>query len=345
MASNLPSKKAVHKRPAVTRLRYILNHTASANYENQDAHYIDLAQGLSVLNRRLYRQGLVYAVKGITVHDTTNDTRVKLNVLPDNWITRAAWIRGFRIWKKMNRQVKNSSQIDGTWADFKVWMSKNHKTQPNTDLALPYFAGDIAAGVNQNNFLLPAGDWDKSKFVTQDPDLIDPDGDGGYEMQLDGNSEHGDTFEAYMLGAHMTTSGDANKFDAIGLIQSYSDSRNQVQAAPDPPSFVSTDPLMNLFDSSDTHDQIIVDLVNDNDLPPYATHTYVGEGGQNETGQALQAQQLRTSPSNPVARCGGFIAPLGLIEVVTQAETTNKIEVVIDLVEGDYGGVAAATYF
>lgn len=338
MVKNLPKKDAVYKQPTSRKLRYILDHTALSAYHNNDAHFIDLARDLSRLNRRLYRQGLVYAVKSITVHDTTANAWVKVNTLPDTYITRLAWIRAFRLWKKMNNQL-DAKSVEGKWADFKVYYSQNHINQPGADIPQPIYAGDINTGGTINLRSLPSGEWEYTKMVTADPDRIDPDSDGGFEW--DGSDA--DQFTLHMLGEH-TLSADAGKYDSVGVISSYTTRHPQVQTAPVNDAGVNTDPLLNLFDSGDNHDDLLQNLEDDNDEPPYHDNVMLGEGSATTDGQGLQAVQVATSANSPIGRAGGFIAPLGLLEVVTRCDIDNRIEIVVELAEGDYMGVAAAAY-
>ena len=80
--------------PCQRVLRYLLQHTGNG----EDSHYIDLARDLSLLNRRLYRQGKVYGIAGITVHDNviqgTGDTFVKA--------CTARTLGGGEAWKRVN---------------------------------------------------------------------------------------------------------------------------------------------------------------------------------------------------------------------------------------------------
>ena len=110
--------------PAVRYLRYLLQHDG----ENaEDSHYIDLAKDLSAINRRLYRQGKVYRIAGITVHSTSN-AFVKVCAAPDSWVVRNAWKRGFKRWKQMNKLAERTL---GTYHDYKVRLIDDMRTDPD----------------------------------------------------------------------------------------------------------------------------------------------------------------------------------------------------------------------
>lgn len=93
-----------------------------------DSHYIDLAAGLSAINRRLYRQGRQYHIANITVIDTSGDSKVRFATLPQVWTTNKAHTLMFDAWKdQRSRALENSpSKVTGRWADFKVYMSQQH---------------------------------------------------------------------------------------------------------------------------------------------------------------------------------------------------------------------------
>ena len=72
-----------------------------------------------------------------------------------------------------------------------------------------------------------------------------------------------------MLGTH---DGTASNWTSVGLIKSYAESRITVQdTAPNSSNIQSDDPMMNIFDfsSEEQMNDIIQNLENDNDQPPY----------------------------------------------------------------------------
>lgn len=287
---------------------------------------MDLAKDLSGTNRRLYRQGKVYRVKSITVHSSTTNTFVKFATVPNTWVARNAWKRAKAAYDEMNNRaiaagmgVRKLSR----WHDFKVAISADHLGDP--DIGVPCDSGD-GTGAS----LMQAGEWVYSEFES-------PDGTTG-----------SNSFGAYFMGDH---SGNAGSRTAIGLIQSYGESRSTVGSTPSgSDSDGDDDPLSNLFDAGTTHDEIIDDLNHDNNEPPYAGygHTsttgdkYPGAGDNMSKPLVIREVSLDTDANGAYAIARGFDAVCGLVEIETSSDTDGDIiEVLVELEAGDYKGVHA----
>ena len=92
-----------------------------------DSVYLDLAAGLSALNRRLYRQGRNYHVANVSIIDSSgNLNSASFCTLPQTWTTHKGWNLMFDAWKDQRaRTLENSpNYVTGRWSDFKVWMSE-----------------------------------------------------------------------------------------------------------------------------------------------------------------------------------------------------------------------------
>ena len=109
--ANLPAKKYSKTSPTVTRLSF--EGTGGAT------KYIDIARALSIINRKFYRQGVYYYVNSVELYNN-EDAFVDLHTLPDTWITKNAWNRGFGIYQNMTAQ---SDVARPKYHDFKVRMS------------------------------------------------------------------------------------------------------------------------------------------------------------------------------------------------------------------------------
>ena len=163
------------KNPAVRYLRYELTNSGSPGTEV--SHFIDLAKDLSVVNRRLYRQGRSYHIKKITIvsSNTPNGgNRISVSTVPYNWVSQMSWKRAFDTWNRMNKEASQNlaGSISGTWADFKVYMSQDHRT------------GTVLRPKDNGGNTYDAGEWVYSQMVT-------PDG-----------TTSADSFELHMLGDH-----------------------------------------------------------------------------------------------------------------------------------------------
>ena len=329
MGKNLPAKKHTIGNPTHLKLRYMLDHTASAIAGNNDSHFIDLAEGLSMVNRRMYRSGLYYHVSSVTVHDSNQNVWVKFATAPDTWYTKQAWIRGFRAWSRMNSEAAKGSGTDdlslaGKYHDYKVFLSQTHRSQfqnGRTDCPIPVGAVDYGGFEIQNGFItyslaaaeFPAGEFDYSVMRTQDPPT--------------------DPTDITLTGHHTK---DNNLYDSYSLTKGYFETKNkQSQESPESDNLTDIDYIANLFDAGDQADDILNDLENDNDTPPYDWDNYPLQ-------TVLVAQTANSAGAGAVTRTGGFTVPFGLLEVITNAQTSGKVEIVIELTAGTYNGVAAA---
>lgn len=307
--------------PSVRHLRYQL--TTSATPDLETSHFIDLARDLSLVNRRLYRQGKHYFVKKITVtsRNTVNGL-FSVSAAPTSWMTGAAWKKAFKLWTQM-REGHGGAPGSGlptgvtpaTWADFKVYLSNDHRT---ATMPLPLDNGN-------NPVVITDADWDYSRFVS-------PDGTTSV-----------DEFTAHLLGPHQ---GAVGAYDSVGIVQGYEESRRTVQQD-QTSSEINTDSWMiNLFDDGTTLDEIADDLKEDGDFPPYQYNQY--NGGATNMPKPLVQQLKALVPNGPGANdtssitLGMVQAPCGLLEIETQSQNAEDVfDVLIEIAEGDYKGVKA----
>lgn len=298
--------------PAVRYLRYELTNSATPGTET--SHYIDLAKDLSAINRRMYRQGRSYHVKRISIVSSNtiagpgNAGRVTFGCAPESWVTQKAWQRGFKTWQKMQKMAltNSGSDIRGTWNDFKVWLTNDMRS------------GTILSPLDNGGNVVTAGEWTYSKMQS-------PDGTATV-----------DEFELHLLGAHQ---GGAGVRQSVGLVRSFGESRATVQASSPAGAIDSDDPLMNLFDDGTAQDEIIQDILDDGDEPPYSASQYPGGGANHPKPLVVQQTTLGADGRSTV---GGFSAMCGLIEVeATSPIASDVYSVLVELAPGNYRGVAA----
>ena len=330
MASKKTTKKKAKRSkkttvtPAVRYLRYEL--TNSGTPGNETSHYIDLAKDLSAVNRRLYRQGRDYHVKRISVTSSNtiaglypgavpgslsqqNAGRFSASIAPNTWVARQAWKRGFKAWQQMNKEASGqlSGDIQGTWADFKIWMTAD-------------FAGaTLLRPMDNGGNVADAGEWDISIFVTPDGTTTD------------------DEFYATLMGAHV---GGASARTSVSLIRSYGESRATVQADdPSVPSLASADPLVNLFDYGTTIDDVVDLLEDQNDSPPYHLVNYPGGAGNMPKPIVVHETTLGADGKAVVP---GFNALLGQVEFEISSPLASDVySVLVELAPGKYRGIKA----
>lgn len=293
---------------AVTRLRFYRNPVPSTD----GVFYIDLARELSRFHRKLHRQKMIYTVYGgyfvDNVGETGNEGRVDFNVAPDTWYVKNSINRAFRIWK---RQIAETlANFDGAarqkYSDFKVFLNADH-TDSNMLSALDARGSSIVGNNSEWNYTsLFSHDFTESLAaptgVMNPPDK--------FEMQIVG-------------GVHKLGAGGGDEYERISLIKSWLDSRPIPQQDSSEPDYTPdhlSDPLSNLFDTSDTDDDIAQNYELENDLPPFdpgevfgAIHDNTATGDDFANLQTISCGI--TSPGGYITTIPGFTATNGLIQV------------------------------
>lgn len=317
--ANLPAKKYKKTSPTITRLSF--------EFDGGSTQFISIARALSIVNRKFYRAGVYYYVNSVEVYNDETGV-VDLHTLPDNWITKNAHSRAFQLYQKMNAlpAEAGASGYRGKYHDFKVYMSNRHRTAGDTEPSL--------YDINATQQTYQSDNWDYSQFVSADDN--------------DDDNQDADEFVVHMIGPHINAAGGntphANGWASIGLIKSYQDSRAKVQASsPDLDSELPTDPLINVFDfsSEEQMNDILENLDQHNDAPPYDQSSMIGEG----VPSMQHVSRIGTEVGvGRVGRASGFCAPLGLICVDPHGLNT-AFRVVLNLAVGTYHGVYAERAF
>jgi hypothetical protein len=112
-------------------------------------YYIDIAQCLSLVNRRFYRQGMQYAVSDLEMNSDGVVTNLVYR-MPETWIVASAWEKCMRHWLEQQNTFALDSGIESTTAayrDFKVYLDEDHTVLPGGMLgnAVPQGTRDLAA--------------------------------------------------------------------------------------------------------------------------------------------------------------------------------------------------------
>jgi hypothetical protein len=313
--TNLPAKKYKKTNPTTTRLSF--------EFTGGETKFIDIAKALSIVNRKFYRQGVYYYVNSIEVYNDS-DEYVDVHVLPDNWITRNAYVRAKSIFEQMNDLVlKNQRTIAPKYHDFKVYMSNLHRTNGSAD---PYGYGvrTLQGGIDSQT--LTADDWEYSQLVSGDDD--------------NDATQEADNFYLHMLGDHW---GNSNDWESVGVIKSYAETRRRANYVGEPviePANLRADPMLNLFDlsSEEQLNDIVTRLDLDNDETPYEHDNYIGE---HKDTMCQVARLVTTQTIGRVATAPGFCAPLGLIAIDSAVASSDNFRVVLSIAPGTYHGVYA----
>ena len=287
----------------VRRLRY----TGSGN----GTFYIDLFRDLSAHERRMIRQKQIAVVHG-GVYKDTDGSVIKINTAPDNWVTKRAVNRGFRAWKKMvAKTLKDSEGMQsGKYSDFKICLNDEmSRTTQNHLLAVDHNDRTLL-----NDQGADGGEWNYSNLISEDPNST-------------GNVED---FTLHIVGGNATSNGIPTE---VGLIQSWFDSRPFPDQSGEPviPGAARADPIGNLFDAGDVHDDRVQSIDDENDTPPYNEQAHFGSERQ---GGGLQRQSIAESSSGAgaVVPIHGFTAICGLLQVEISGSTAgDEWEFILDV--------------
>lgn len=285
--------------------------------------FIDIAQCLSIVNRKAYRQGMNYAIASMKFYSLESG-QVQVTTLPNNWSMDNATTKMFELWKDQRSEVlKDSPSLKAKWTDFKVFMNSAH----------------AAAGISNN--LTPIapdgtpyliGEWAASEITTPV--------DGGATGTAHQSTVHvvGDNVPAGIFQPGVTTS--------IGAIKEYALSRALIQS-PDPavlPGPVFQDSVYALTSSHDEMaEQILTDVTLQNDTPPYDRNNYPGGGVMPYLEVVDMAIISNYGDANTLATytVGPFVPALGLIKILPNMQNNANVSIEIDLVPGKVKGVLA----
>lgn len=312
------SKKAVSKiEPAVISLNYEIQ-TNTTGVDN----YIDLSRDLSDLNRRLYRQGMQYAVAGITVTDdlgTTRGLEVNVSTCGNTWIVQNAWKKGQALWMEMQKEVLESNpSVAGKWRDFKVLMNEE-MAFANTRRALD---GTMSAWQ-------PGQEWTRSLFVVPQHD-VDP-GTGLVKAA--------EEWYACLVGPDDV----ANKI--FSLVKAYEESRSTVQQiTPNVPAGLPNSFYLKLQDDGSQDPELATIVIDENDQPPYAMGPGAYPGGEafGAKGALTRVGRGIMNDFTPTLHMPGFTAECGFILINAKSTTgDDNARIQIHLVPGEYKGVMA----
>ena len=297
--------------PAQTVLTY---------YVGAGLSYIDIAESLSQVNRRAYKQGMEYAVGKVTFGYQANPSailNVQLNVYTagNTWSVHNAWTKAMAHWYQQQRQARRliGRSAKPTWEDFKVYLDDGHR------------AGTIPGVVAGDDQAVGTGEWDYSKLL----------------VELD--THNVEEYYLHLIGGNVSNTDRA-------LILAYQDSRATVQPEdPELPSEYSNNLYASMAQDDDAvADEVAQNMEQENDEPPYDQDDYPGTDA-NADAPWLQ-QYMAASPQVPVASLPGFVAQCGLIRflLIAHAASNGAVDtapttmIQVHLVPGSYKGVMAA---
>lgn len=308
-------------------LNFALTTGASSNTD-----YIDLNQCLSMVNRKLERQGRQVAISSIELSgDGTSN--VYVYALPSAWYAVNAWVKAYKLWRKMQNEAKEEHDVTAKWHDFKIGMDEDHMTHERETTY------GTLTGFNAN--LLPVGfqdphdpvvtglteySWEASKITMPNQAVV---------PAL--------SFPLYMVGPTVLPNG-------YGIIQGYGQSRQRVQSV-DPNYVVGSDSwMLELFDDGENMEEVAENLAEENRGPPYLIGNTSGGGAAEEwyPGGGNNADSITTwlmgkgllqgSSSGIRSYIAGFTANCGLLKI-TNTANTGSVSMKITLVDSGKGAL------
>ncbi len=274
--------------------------------------YIDIAESMSMVNRKLHRQQGLWTVLGVncyaehTVGNQGAVYEIAFGGAPRNWVTRNALVKAFSLWKEQQAKAYRAAGGDGIkprWQDFKVYLNQNSKIIGNIRPVSGHMFGAYEA--------YKQGEWKYSKIVY----TVD-DGAGNIVTQEP---------TLWILG-------DNNGSTDKGLILQYQDSRALV-TSPDPDLPGNLEHSMYMIAEAALGEQIreiTKNMDEDNDEPPYDQDEYPGVPTN-----AFEPQMYSFGTNSSLAKrkisLPGFSAPNGLIEfqVDLDAESNLWIQLIV----------------
>jgi hypothetical protein len=233
-------------------------------------------------------------------------------------MTRTAWKKGFDAWRQQRSLALGDidGKVTGRWSDFKVWFNDDHRS--DVDKLLPVDIEDDIAN---------SGEWIMSSLYTD------------YN-----NNGVLDEFDLHMMGGDNGTHAAGNMISA-GLINAFSDVKTVPTQSPTLNANINTGLYAYVAGVGYTSsDEILDDIEDENDFPPYPTTAVSGADGNQENGWVVRECHIASTYS-PTAMLGGFAVPLGLLQIETRSGVNeNVIGILIELAPGPYKGLLAERF-
>ncbi len=324
------------------------------DFTGEGLYYVDIAQCLSLVNRKMYRQGMQYAVQDLEMF-SNGTVSAFVYRLPHTWVVANSWEKCMRNWLEQQNEAADEAGLESLAAryrDFKIYMDHSHAAAGVASNALPLgWGGDSAAtpptgiGVPSNLPTDVGYDWEISEIVIPNDTTV-------------GNTTER-TF--HMLGGDTT----ATTPDSVSMIKAYAESRSRPHSG-DPntvaPSSNVGGILGEMFDVGDDDSDVIQNMRTHNQQPPYPTGEFTTSEFYPGGSQFATIGTADTTLFNVGLECilnnrstaaiagnvhttyaPGFLANCGLLAFqITHGDVApTSIRFKIGLAPGDYKGIAA----
>ncbi len=280
--------------PAVKTLNFNLT-VGDAGVFTYDT--IDLSQCASIANRRFYRQGLNWAVAGMSLH-TVGTGFASIMKIPDTWVTSNAWHKAMAFWlKQQNEAIADSGSESAVakFRDFKVFMDVVHQTAGVSGNLIPYTFDCVTGAISAYK----TGEWDPSQVVL--PNVV-----------ADGSGSEVDSAEylLHMVGANRVG-------NSKGIIDGYQSSRAYPQS-PDPvsPAIDNADNWLNrMFNVGNDNPMVVDNATDKNDDLPYDQDEYPGSETNASGLEIVSTSAITSTTIGGTTTFAGTNFPCGLIRI------------------------------
>lgn len=289
-------------------------------------NYVDIAQCLSIVNRRMYRQGMNYAIGSIEFY-ARDGGFIEINSVPRTWVADNATSRGFFAWSAQRREVlKEQPSMKSRWSDFKVFLDPQHVTNGVLGNLTP---------IDSDGNPYALGEWIPSEIV------FPVDGGAGGTTAANQQTMH-------VVGNNIPAGNfQVNSGTSFSLIEAYANSRRTLQD-PDPSTTgvsETTNPYATLSVPDAMYQDVAENLIDNNNSPPYDNDLYPGGELNAPVAEFVDSAIVSNYGDSTVfskAVVGGFVAPLGLLKISSRDfEADESISMIINLVPGNYKGILA----
>lgn len=304
--------------PSPLKLWFAINSWDGVSQASSN-HFVDLSQSASLVSRRFLRQGLNWAVSGVTLHvpqlgtgqTWSNSRSLSLYSLQNTWVQAQAWRKSFAVWMKMNKEALAENEgAKGKFLDFKIYADAQHH--------------ETGFGMN----LLPVGcqpgEWIPSTVHVPR-----------------GAAAPGQTLEREFLGVGASYPGTspASGLNAVSIIQGYANSRNlPLVSDPNTPddmldadgNFPENWMTAMSNDGIDQDQEVLTDIVA-YDQPPYPFENdgvniltmYPGGETQNPTMYPVDTIEFTGNNLSNKLKLQGTNFPCGLMRIQNQLRAEN----------------------
>ena len=235
--------------PSVTRLWFRIDANSTFNF-------LDTSLAASAANRRFYRQGITWAVAGMSLHTAGASGDFTFAKIPDTWVAANAHTKAKKLWMKSQDQVLDEQpSVAAKYRDFKIFLDDdmvNSSVQEDNTAAT---SGDILLPIDSGDFSAKIGEWVYSTL----------------QLPNDGGALAPTEVTMHMVGSDTI----APNPESRGLITGYGLSRSRPQNV-DPNTPTDGGWMNDVFDVADNLDEIRLDVTDNNDVPPYRTGPSTG---------------------------------------------------------------------